>query len=127
MSAAATTTAEAERAPTHLLDLPNGMIERILVATSDDGNWRGLGNARLVCRRLNAAAFSAAREFVLRLTFPPLRRGDDQLAPLALLPRLSALKRLQVFLAHDYECCTDEDPFDAVPAMAAKIARAVRE
>lgn len=128
MSAAATTTAEAERAPTRLLDLPNGMIERILVAASDDGNWRGLLSARLVCRRLHAAAFAAAREFEWRLIFPPDRPGDDELAlPLALLRRFGALARLRLILIHDYEIFTDEDPFDAVPATAAQIARAVRE
>jgi hypothetical protein len=93
--AAAQRKAEAEA--TKLLDLPEAVLERILLAASDGGEWGELRSARLVCERLRAAADAAARAFAANVG--PLA-GEGEPSPLALLPRLGALARLQLELAY---------------------------
>jgi hypothetical protein len=134
MTAAITTRAAARRmaeaAQTRLLDLPDGMIERILIAASNGGYWHGLRYARLVCRRLHAAAHAAARDMSWRIAFG---QDDGALARLALLPRLGGLKGALLLLdrpggfvsPYDERTQIETDTIDM--AMADKVARAFSE
>jgi hypothetical protein len=136
----AVTTATHTAAPTGLLDLPDALLERILIAASNGGQWRGLRKARRACSRLRAVAYAAVQKAAWQVQF-----WDDALAPRALLPRLSALKRLhlQLYFADGYELGTDEyseeaellgiepvceaDKMDFVCHQATDIMEAVRE
>jgi hypothetical protein len=92
--AAAQRKAKAEA--THLLDLPDEVLERILVAASDGGKCCELRSARLVCTRLRAVAYAAAREFVIVMG----DAAEQGLASLEMLPRLSRLTRVQLQLGY---------------------------
>jgi hypothetical protein len=93
--AAATATHAA--APARLLDLPDALLERILVAASGGGDWDSLGNARAACSRLRAVAEAAARK---------LKWSERCLCGLgALLPRLGGLERVQLDFGLECDSC----------------------
>jgi hypothetical protein len=83
-----------------LLDLPDTVLERILVAASDGGDWLGLRKARRACSRLRAVAAAATRQ--IRWTVPFWRDG---FAELSLLPRLGGLERVLL-------CVSSKPPYN---------------
>jgi hypothetical protein len=123
--AAAARMAQAET--TSLLDLPDAVLERILVAASDGGDWGVLHDACCACTRLRAVADAATRAMTLNLGC--LR--EHELAPLALLPRLGALARVQLMVGHGDRDVFDfgftEHDFNFFVDGAEDIARAVRQ
>jgi hypothetical protein len=74
----------------NLLDLPDSLLERILLAASSGGQLRQLRSARRACSRLYTAADAAARALTARVG----TRGGRY--ALQMLPRLGALTRLQL-------------------------------
>jgi hypothetical protein len=84
-------------APFPLLDLPDTALERILVAASCDGRLEYLAELSLTCKRLHGIACAAARVVKIKLTW-----RKDRLRKLAALPRLGALRRVELDL-HDYD------------------------
>lgn len=115
--------AQAAAARTRLLDLPDTVLERILVAASDGGRLSSLLNARRACSRLRAVSYAAARAATVHI------KAAGGLAPLDMLPRLTGLARVQLELGYgvgrgfaDCERDAPEMLFD----MAFLIARGVR-
>lgn len=96
--------ATAQLAHNRLLNLPDAVLERILVAASNGGRWRCLHDARLVCRRLRAVAYTAAREFEWHVPFlDQWASWCGGITPLSLPRRLGALTELQLHLGLDDE------------------------
>jgi hypothetical protein len=93
--AAAARKAEAEA--TNLLDLPDDLLERIMLDASEGGQWFYLQNASRACPRLRAAADAATRAATLHIS-PSTR--DDGLARLTMLPRLDALTRAHLLVGY---------------------------
>jgi hypothetical protein len=93
------TMANVPEARLRLLDLPDAVLERILVAASDGGEWDSLGNARAACSRLSAIADAAARQFKWSV------RCLCGLGVLRLLPRLGGLERVQLDFCLECDSC----------------------
>jgi hypothetical protein len=90
---------KAQAEATKLLDLPDAVLEHILVAASDGGHLGELRAARLACSRLRAAADAAARIASVSL----VSLNADALKPLSVLPRFGRLTRLQLELHYGPE------------------------
>jgi hypothetical protein len=103
-----TTRAAAQRKAeaTNLLDMPDEVLERILIAASDGGWLNDLRSARLACSRLRAILYSVARAFTANIAW------QDEPSPLEMLPRLGGLTRLQLQL-DDGQLQLDDPVVDA--------------
>jgi hypothetical protein len=83
-------------APSRLLDLPDELLERILLTASNGGQCCELRSARLACARLRSVSYAAARHITVQTAVSSAEAG---LTALAVLPRLGyALTRVQVAL-----------------------------
>jgi hypothetical protein len=106
----------AEAAQTRLLDLPDAVLERILLEASEGRHFGGLDDARLACRRLRAVAYAAVRKLEWHAYL-----SSDGLAPLALLPRFDTLARLELHI----EICWKKEEAAVFEAMVDEIPGAV--
>jgi len=114
--------ATAQLAHNRLLNLPDAVLERILVAASDGGEFRDLRSARRACSRLHAVSYAAARALTVSID-----SELDLLSPLEALPRFGALTRLQLKLESDdgLDSGSDAEDVDFLLEQADEVAQAV--
>jgi hypothetical protein len=118
---------KAKAEATNLLDMPDEVLEPILIAASDSGEWCNMRSARLACSRLRAVSYAAARYITVHIG----SSAETGLAALEVLPRLGALSKVEVALGYGpgdcFYTCEYENGPDFFVQKAEAIAQAVYE